>query len=58
MVIAVGVNNATNAALSAARILAVEDDEIRAKLDDYVEGNAKESLRRDQELQDMNKVED
>ncbi|TKX21690.1 phosphoribosylaminoimidazole carboxylase [Elsinoe australis] len=47
----VGVNNSTNGALLAARVLAVSDDGLRERLAEWIAGNERESLRRDQELE-------
>jgi phosphoribosylaminoimidazole carboxylase len=49
----VGINNSTNAALLAIRILGASDGVIREKLRVWMEGNEKEVLRKDQELQDI-----
>ncbi|KAF1833631.1 phosphoribosylaminoimidazole carboxylase [Decorospora gaudefroyi] len=46
----VGVNNSTNAALLAVRILGAENLEIRERLRVWMEGNEKEVLRKDQAL--------
>ncbi|PNS21669.1 phosphoribosylaminoimidazole carboxylase [Sphaceloma murrayae] len=46
----VGVNNAINGALLAARVLAVTDGGIRERLGKWVKGNEEESLRKNQEL--------
>ncbi|USP77518.1 hypothetical protein yc1106_04792 [Curvularia clavata] len=46
----VGINNSTNAALLAVRILGAEDKEIRERLRVWMEGNEKEVLRKDQVL--------
>ncbi|KAJ4375814.1 hypothetical protein N0V83_001091 [Neocucurbitaria cava] len=43
----VGINNSTNAALLAVRILGAEDREIRERLRVWMEGNEKEVLRKD-----------
>ena len=50
-VITVGINNSTNAALSAARILAGWDKEIERKCREYADNAAKESLENDENLQ-------
>lgn len=50
-VLTVGVNNAVNAALGAARILASWDGDLQAKVEDYVDNAAKESLENDGKLQ-------
>jgi len=49
----VGINNSTNAALLAIRILGASDGVIREKLRVWMEGNEKEVMRKDQELQDI-----
>ncbi len=46
----VGINNSTNAALSAARILAADDERIRAKLEEYAASAGEESLENDRKL--------
>lgn len=46
----VGINNSTNAALLAVRILGATDLEIRERLRVWMEGNEKEVLRKDQQL--------
>lgn len=46
----VGVNNSVNAALGAARILAVEDERVRACLEDWVAKAEKEVLDKDRRL--------
>ncbi|KAF2267423.1 phosphoribosylaminoimidazole carboxylase [Lojkania enalia] len=46
----VGINNSTNAALLAVRILGATDLEIRERLRVWMEGNEKEVLRKDREL--------
>ncbi|KAH7118913.1 hypothetical protein B0J11DRAFT_80141 [Dendryphion nanum] len=46
----VGINNSTNAALLAVRILGATDLEIRERLRVWMEGNEKEVLRKDKEL--------
>lgn len=53
-VLTVGVNNSTNAALGAARILAMWDDKVKAKAAGYVENASNESLGNDQKLQAEN----
>lgn len=53
-VLTVGVNNSTNAALGAARILAMWDDKVKAKVAGYVENASNESLGNDQKLQAEN----
>ena len=50
-VLTVGVNNAVNAALGAARILASWDEGLRMKVEGYVENAASESLENDRKLQ-------
>ncbi|KAF2711353.1 phosphoribosylaminoimidazole carboxylase [Pleomassaria siparia CBS 279.74] len=49
----VGINNSTNAALLAIRILGATDLVIREKLRVWMQGNEKEVLRKDRELQDI-----
>ena len=51
-VLTVGVNNATNAALGAARILAGWDDEVRRRLEEYVDRAEAESLGNDRRLRE------
>lgn len=51
-VLTVGVNNATNAALGAARILAGWDEGFRGRLEDYVNTAEAESLENDRRLQE------
>ncbi|KAF2012248.1 phosphoribosylaminoimidazole carboxylase [Aaosphaeria arxii CBS 175.79] len=46
----VGINNSTNAALLAVRILGATDLEVRERLRVWMEGNEKEVLRKDQKL--------
>lgn len=46
----VGINNSTNAALLAVRILGAEDKAIRERLRVWMEGNEKEVLRKDKSL--------
>ncbi|KAF1973383.1 phosphoribosylaminoimidazole carboxylase [Bimuria novae-zelandiae CBS 107.79] len=46
----VGINNSTNAALLAVRILGATDLAVRERLRVWMEGNEKEVLRKDQEL--------
>lgn len=46
----VGINNSTNAALLAIRILGVEDKAVRERLRAWMEGNKKEVLRKDKSL--------
>jgi phosphoribosylaminoimidazole carboxylase len=46
----VGINNSTNAALLAVRILGAEDKAVRERLRVWMEGNEKEVLRKDQAL--------
>jgi phosphoribosylaminoimidazole carboxylase len=46
----VGINNSTNAALLAVRILGAEDRAIRERLRVWMEGNEKEVLRKDKSL--------
>lgn len=53
-VLTVGVNNSTNAALGAARILAMWDNNVKAKVEGYVEHAQNESLGNDQRLQAEN----
>jgi phosphoribosylaminoimidazole carboxylase len=48
----VGINNSTNAALLAVRILGAEDKAVRERLRVWMEGNEKEVLRKDQALLD------
>ncbi len=48
----VGINNSTNAALTAARILAGWDSAIKAKLEEYIGKARKDSLNNDRRLQD------
>ena len=48
----VGINNGTNAALQTARQIAVYDDDVRARLEAYVESAAKESLENDERLRE------
>ena len=50
-VLTVGVNNAVNAALGAARILASWDEGLRLKVEGYVDNAANESLENDRKLQ-------
>lgn len=50
-VLTVGVNNAVNAALGAARILASWDEGLRMKVEGYVDNAASESLGNDRKLQ-------
>ena len=50
-VLTVGVNNAVNAALGAARILASWDEGLRVKVEGYVDNAANESLENDRKLQ-------
>lgn len=50
-VLTVGVNNAVNAALGAARILASWDEGLRMKVEGYVDNAASESLENDRKLQ-------
>ena len=49
----VGINNSTNAALLAVRILGATDLAVRERLRIWMEGNEKEVLRKDQELLDQ-----
>jgi phosphoribosylaminoimidazole carboxylase len=49
----VGINNSTNAALLAVRILGATDLTVRERLRVWMEGNEKEVLRKDQELLDQ-----
>jgi phosphoribosylaminoimidazole carboxylase len=49
----VGVNNSTNAALLAVRILGAQDLEVRERLRAWMEGNEQEVLRKDQALLKM-----
>lgn len=51
-VLTVGVNNATNAALGAARILAGWDEGIKGRLEEYVNRAEAESLENDRRLQE------
>lgn len=51
-VLTVGVNNATNAALGAARILAGWDDGLKRRLEEYVRRGAAVSLENDRRLQE------
>ena len=51
-VLTVGVNNATNAALGAARILAGWDDGVKRRLEEYVDGAEAESLGNDRRLRE------
>jgi len=53
-VLTVGVNNSTNAALGAARILAMWDDKIKVKVAEYVENAERESLDNDRRLREEN----
>jgi phosphoribosylaminoimidazole carboxylase len=46
----VGINNSTNAALLAVRILGAEDKAIRERLRVWMEGNEKEVMRKDKAL--------
>lgn len=46
----VGINNSTNAALLAVRILGAEDKTIRERLRVWMEGNEKEVMRKDKAL--------
>ena len=46
----VGINNSTNAALSAARILAATDTRIREKLEEYADLAGEESMENDRKL--------
>ncbi|KAF3052132.1 phosphoribosylaminoimidazole carboxylase ade2 [Didymella keratinophila] len=46
----VGINNSTNAALLAVRILGASDEEVRERLRLWMEGNEKEVLRKDGDL--------
>lgn len=46
----VGINNATNAALCAARILAAGDERVRGKLEEYAASAGEESLANDRKL--------
>ncbi|KAK3170598.1 hypothetical protein OEA41_002679 [Lepraria neglecta] len=55
-VLTVGVNNAVNAALGAARILAGWDEGVKAKLEGYVDNAAAESLENDRKLQQENQT--
>ena len=56
-VAAVGVNNATNAALQAAKHVAVYDEAVRARLEAYVDRAASESLENDRRLREEDKQE-
>ncbi|KAF2147481.1 uncharacterized protein K452DRAFT_262007 [Aplosporella prunicola CBS 121167] len=49
----VGINNSTNAALLAARVLSVADPSIGQKLHDYFETNEREVLEKDAKLLEM-----
>ena len=51
-VLTVGVNNATNAALGAARILAGWDAGVKGRLEEYVDSAEAESLENDRRLQE------
>lgn len=51
-VLTVGVNNATNAALGAARILAGWDDGVKKRLEEYVDRAEVESLENDRRLRE------
>lgn len=51
-VLTVGINNATNAALGAARILAAWDDELKRRLEEYVRRAEAESLGNDRRLRE------
>lgn len=51
-VLTVGINNATNAALGAARILAGWDEGLRRRLEEYVRRAEAESLENDRRLQE------
>ena len=51
-VLTVGINNATNAALGAARILALWDDGLKRRLEEYVGRARAESLENDRRLQE------
>ncbi|KAK2758356.1 phosphoribosylaminoimidazole carboxylase ade2 [Arachnomyces sp. PD_36] len=53
-VLTVGVNNSVNAALGAARILAMWDDKVKAKVAGYVQNASDESLGNDEKLQAEN----
>ncbi|KAL6721513.1 hypothetical protein ACLMJK_000617 [Lecanora helva] len=53
-VMAVGVNKAVNAALQAAKQLAVHDESIREKLEEYLDRQERESLANDEKLQEEN----
>ncbi|KAJ4411957.1 hypothetical protein N0V91_001095 [Didymella pomorum] len=46
----VGINNSTNAALLAVRILGASDEDVRERLRVWMEGNEKEVLRKDGDL--------
>lgn len=46
----VGINNSTNAALSAARILAADDERVKGKLEAYADRAGEESLENDRKL--------
>jgi phosphoribosylaminoimidazole carboxylase len=48
----VGINNSTNAALLAVRILGAEDKAVRERLRVWMEGNEKEVMKKDQALLD------
>ncbi|KAK8206801.1 hypothetical protein M8818_004636 [Zalaria obscura] len=49
----VGINNSTNAALLAARILGVAEDEIAESIRDYAEGNRKEVMEKEAKMQQL-----
>lgn len=51
-VVAVGVNKSINAALQAAKHVAVDDEGVRAKLEEYLDRQTSESLANDQRLQE------
>ncbi|KAK4697748.1 phosphoribosylaminoimidazole carboxylase, partial [Lecanoromycetidae sp. Uapishka_2] len=50
----VGINNSTNAALTAARILAADDQGVREKLEEYADRAGEESLENDRKLGEDN----
>ena len=56
-VVAVGVNKAINAALQAAKQLAVHDDGVKARLEAYLDRASSESLDNDRKLQEEDEIE-
>ncbi|KAF2273885.1 phosphoribosylaminoimidazole carboxylase [Westerdykella ornata] len=46
----VGINNSTNAALLAVRILGAADEDVRERLAEWMKGNEREVLRKDRQL--------